>query len=222
MDDLTPIHYAQVAEEVVGTGVAAQFTYGLMRISQNRAGVVGYYGYDAGGSVRELLSTAGMVTDTYSYDAFGNTVAQTGSTPNEFLYRGEQFDAALGIYYLRARYYVPRTGRFLIEDKYEGDDVALCCKSQQLIKEAFHHLYAYTNGDPINYIDSSGLGIIDRIVLVVDAFYQLQVTASRVRCLAGLILLATKLADGTLNQSDYRTYLGLLLTGSGCRDAFFR
>ena len=88
VDERTPTHYAQVAEEVVGGSVNAQFTYGLMRISQNRAGVVSYYGFDAGGSTRELLNSSGAVTDTYSYDAFGNTVAQTGSTPNEFLYCG--------------------------------------------------------------------------------------------------------------------------------------
>ena len=59
--------------------------------------------HDAGASVRELLNSLGAVTDTYAYDAFGNTVAQTGSTVNEFLYRGEQFDTGLGMYYLRAR-----------------------------------------------------------------------------------------------------------------------
>jgi len=36
------------------------------------------------------------VTDTYDYDAFGNKINSTGTTPNEFLYRGEQFDADLG------------------------------------------------------------------------------------------------------------------------------
>ncbi len=102
VDDLTT-KYAQAADETVGGAVTTQFTYGLMRISQNRGGVLSYYGYDAGGTVREIVNGAGAVTDTYDYDAFGNTVAQTGSTVNEFLYRGEQFDAALGVYYLRAR-----------------------------------------------------------------------------------------------------------------------
>jgi hypothetical protein len=34
--------------------VTAQFTYGVMRISQNRSGTLSYYGNDAGGSAREL------------------------------------------------------------------------------------------------------------------------------------------------------------------------
>ena len=36
VDDLTPTRYAQVAEETANGAVVAQFTYGLMRISQNR------------------------------------------------------------------------------------------------------------------------------------------------------------------------------------------
>jgi hypothetical protein len=48
--------------------------------------------------VRVLLSPADFTDQTadHTYDAFGNTVAQTGSTVNEFLYRGEQYDAAGG------------------------------------------------------------------------------------------------------------------------------
>ena len=73
-----------------------------MRISQRRA-ATSFYSYDAGGSVRQLTDNTGTVTDTYAYDAFGNTVAQTGSTVNEFQYRGEQYDASLQMYYLRAK-----------------------------------------------------------------------------------------------------------------------
>src|SRR5258708_4142407 len=46
-------------------------------------------------------------TVTYDYDAFGNKINSTGTTPNNFLYRGEFFDSDLGLYYLRARYYNP-------------------------------------------------------------------------------------------------------------------
>jgi RHS repeat-associated protein len=56
------------------------------------------------------------ITDTYDYDAFGNEVHSAGTTPNNFLYRGDQFDPDLGLYYLRARYYNPATGRFMSRD----------------------------------------------------------------------------------------------------------
>jgi RHS repeat-associated protein len=53
------------------------------------------------------------VTDSYEYDAFGNSFTKQGATPNNYLYRGELFDADLGLYYLRHRYMNPLTGRFM-------------------------------------------------------------------------------------------------------------
>jgi hypothetical protein len=45
-----------------------------------------------------------VVTDTYDYDAFGNLIHSTGTTPNNYLFAGEQFDPDLNLYYNRARY----------------------------------------------------------------------------------------------------------------------
>jgi RHS repeat-associated protein len=69
-----------------------------------------------------------------------------GTTPNEFLYRGEQFDPDLGLYYLRARYYNPLTGRFMSRDVNEGN----------IRIPATLHKYLYTGGDPVNRIDPLG------------------------------------------------------------------
>lgn len=157
VDDFTPTGYSQVAEEIVGGTVQRRYTHGTMRISQTSGGATSYYGYDAGGSVRTLADTTGVVTDTYTYDAFGNLVASTGTTPNVYLYRGEQFDPALGLYYLRARWMNPQTGRFMSRDPYEGDGALSCCKYQQFMKmSSVHHLYEYTHTDPANQIDPSG------------------------------------------------------------------
>ena len=98
------------------------------------------------GSVRQLTNSAGAVTDTYEYDAFGNLLSKTGTTPNEMLYRGEQWDSDLGLYYLRARYYNPQSGRFMSRDP--GDGV--------LTNPGTLHKYLYTDGDPINGVDPTG------------------------------------------------------------------
>ena len=121
VDDLNPTGYSQVVEELSGASVVArQYTYGLQRISQNQpisnTWTVSFYGYDGGGNVRNLTNSAGAVTDTYAYDAFGNSWTVAGSTPNEMLYAGEQWDVDLRLYYLRARYYNPFTDRFLSRD----------------------------------------------------------------------------------------------------------
>jgi RHS repeat-associated protein len=98
--------------------------YELSLISESQtlaaAPVTSFYGFDGHGSVRFLTSSTGAVTDTYDYDAFGNLISSTGTTPNNYLFAGEQFDPALGIYYNRARYYDQRQGRFWSMDTYEG------------------------------------------------------------------------------------------------------
>src|ERR1039457_4363248 len=149
VDDLNPTGYAQVVEELSSSGVVQrQYTYGLQRISQNQVisgtWTPSFYGYDGFGTVRQLTgTTTGAITDTYDYDAFGNKINSTGTTPNNYLYRGEQFDPDLGLYYLRARYMNPLTGRFMSRDPNEGMPWI----------PATLHKYLYTSGDPVNRID---------------------------------------------------------------------
>src|SRR5207302_11311140 len=95
-------------------------TDGRKRISQSQASGTGVYGYDGHGNVGLLTDAAGTPTDRYEYDAFGNILSQAGSTPNVYLYSGEQNDLNLSFYYLRARYYQNQTGRFLSADTRQG------------------------------------------------------------------------------------------------------
>jgi len=45
------------------------------------------------GGHRNIRFLTGTATDTYIYDAFGLPITTTGTTPNNFLYSGEQFDS---------------------------------------------------------------------------------------------------------------------------------
>ena len=92
------------------------------------------------------MNEDGSVTDTYTYDAFGNLLRSTGRTANNYRYCGEQFDSTTGLYYLRARYMDTSTGRFISQDSYAGsidDPVSL-------------HKYLYANSNPVMYADPSG------------------------------------------------------------------
>jgi RHS repeat-associated protein len=150
VDDLNPTGLPQVVEEVVNGAVTRQYTYGLQRISQqqyiNNTWTPSFYVYDGGGSVRQLTDSTGNVTDEYEYDAYGNSFTKSGTTPNNYLYRGEQFDSDLGLYYLRARYYNPGTGRFLSRDPEEG----------KAIDPKTLHKYLYVGANPIRFIDPTG------------------------------------------------------------------
>ena len=91
--------------------------------------------------------------DSYEYDAFGNEFTVSDSTPNNYLYRGEQYDPDLGLYYLRARYYNPNTGRFMSRDP----NAPQPRNSKAVpIDPKYLHKYLYANGDPINRIDPGG------------------------------------------------------------------
>jgi len=89
---------------------------------------------------------ANSVIVTYDYDAFGILLHSTGSTPNNYLFAGEQFDPDLGLYYNRARYLSTSTGRFFNMDADEGDED----------EPLSLHKYLYANGDPVGGIDPSG------------------------------------------------------------------
>jgi RHS repeat-associated protein len=94
-----------------------------------------------------LTDTAGTITDTYFYTAFGEELAKTGTTENEFRYVGEQWDPNAGFYYLRARWYDQSTGRFASVDPYAGfglNPISL-------------HRYLYAYNSPISFSDPSGL-----------------------------------------------------------------
>jgi RHS repeat-associated protein len=120
---VNPTGYAQVIDELIGGAVTRTYAYGLQRISENQriatTRTASFFDYDGHGNLRYLTGSAGAATDTYVYDAFGLPITTTGTTPNNFLYRGEQFDSALGIYYLRVRYFNAATGRFLTMDPLE-------------------------------------------------------------------------------------------------------
>src|SRR5208283_708070 len=110
-----------------------------------------------------LTDLNAVVTDNYNYDAFGNLLSSPGPTPNNYLYRGEQYDSDLGLYYLRARYYNPQTGRLLSRDPKDG----------YIGEPATLHKYLYAGGDPINLIDPRGQGALWDFLIINAVIFQI-------------------------------------------------
>jgi RHS repeat-associated protein len=81
-----------------------------------RSGATSYYHADGLGSITSLSNAAGSVIQTYTFDSFGKQTASSGSLVNPFQYTARESDTETGLYYYRARYYDPSTGRFLSED----------------------------------------------------------------------------------------------------------
>ena len=164
----------QVIEELTVSGgvtnLAKVYTPGLALISQRQrpSATVSFYGTDGHGSVRFLASTAGAITDTYTFDAFGTLIASTGTTANNFLFCGEQWDPDLARYFNRARYWEPGIGRFSSRDTIQGsqsDPVSL-------------HQYLYCHDDGVNNADPSGQMTLADVQVAVSTWGLLATTVA--------------------------------------------
>jgi RHS repeat-associated protein len=135
-------------ETDTGGNTTAQYTlseeaYGNL-ISQQRSGVSRFYHFDGLGNTDRLTDVNQGVTDSYTYLAFGEEKASSGSTTNPFRYVGRSGyyrDGQTPLLYLRVRYYDPGVGRFMSIDP-----------SMQGING-----FLYTRNSPANGIDPTGL-----------------------------------------------------------------
>jgi RHS repeat-associated protein len=215
VDDLSPTGYPQVVEEVVSGAVARRYTYGLARISQDQViesvWTPSFYQYDGRGTVRMLTNAAGAVTDAYEYDAFGNLLDHTGTTPNNYLYRGEQWDPDLSLYYLSARYYNPATGRFMSQDPYGGD----------VRDPASLHRYRYASGNPVNRIDPSGRDDTTEIALgvswtAIQGYAAIYALGKSINCIYESEASAVRVLNGPQTGAAFEQLLSLRLDEGTC------
>jgi RHS repeat-associated protein len=174
-----------------------------------------------------LTNTTGAVTDTYDAacpergrrNAFGNLIHSTGSTPNNYLFAGEQYDPDLHLYYNRARYLNVATGQFWTRDSYEGDP-------QSAISL---HKYLYALSDPINRADPSGHDSIDELMFAAAISVTLT-TLSNV-LITGIFLGATGIdpsfdgaiasIHGNLNGNGWTVEGGIDLLWQRSTNSFF-
>jgi RHS repeat-associated protein len=134
-----------------GGGVVARYSQGPSidePLAMLRGTTTDYYEADGLGSVTSLTDATGALQQSYTYDSFGNTVATTGALRNYFQYTGREFDTESNLYFYRARYYDPQSGRFITEDPI-GFNGGL-------------NFYPYTRNSPVNLVDPSG-----RVIVVV-------------------------------------------------------
>ena len=103
-----------------------------------------YYLPDALGSVRHTVDGVGAVVSAREWSPYGVEVGSAQAGPS---YTGEWWDAAVGLQYLRARWYDVSVGRFTRRDPISG------FPDRPQTFQAF--VYAHDN--PINLTDHSGL-----------------------------------------------------------------
>ena len=103
------------------------------------------YVYDGRGSVVQVTSGV-SVEMSILYDPFGNILSGVDENFVGFAYNGEETNQAVGLQYLRARYYDTELGSFLTIDSYLGSLTDIVSQNR----------YTYANNNPVNNIDPSG------------------------------------------------------------------
>ena len=99
---------------------------------------------DGLGSMRQAADGTGAVASVREWTPYGEEVGGWRAGPG---YTGEWQDAAVGLVYLRARWYAPGVGRFTQPDPWEGD------RWQPVSLQP----YPYASDNPVSRTDPSGL-----------------------------------------------------------------
>jgi RHS repeat-associated protein len=106
-------------------------------------GAAYFYTRDHLGSIREALDSSAVIAAQYNYEPYGQrTVVQEGFRP-ALAFAGYYMHAPSGLYMTLYRSFHSVLGRWLSRDPVGFDGQLL-------------NAYAYTGGDPINYVDPLG------------------------------------------------------------------
>lgn len=144
-------HYDQFGrllfETDSGGNIAAYYIYSGRRLTamQTGAGAVYFYHFDKTGNTVALTDSSGNIASAYAYTPTGEVSNSTGFVINPFTYVGAfgVMDEGKGLYFMKARYYEAKTGRFIQKDPigFAGGI----------------NLYAYVGNNPVESVDPSGL-----------------------------------------------------------------
>jgi len=119
------------------------YLVGHETLGQYAGGAWAYYLPDALGSVRQATDGAGAVVSAREWSPYG---VELGGAQPGLGYTGEWWDAAVGLQYLRARWYAPGEGRFTAPDPFSG---LLSWPQSQ-------NPYPYAANNPVLQADPSG------------------------------------------------------------------
>lgn len=110
--------------------------------------VMYYYITNLQGDVISLVDAEGFTVAEYAYNAWGLPMGTVGAMAdiNPLRYRGYYYDAELGFYYCKGRYYDPLICRFINADDYAST-------GQDFVGV---NMFAYCNNNPMMHVDSQG------------------------------------------------------------------
>jgi RHS repeat-associated protein len=232
--EITRFHYdynGNLISETDGTGSPVRdYIYlngepAAMKLYGTGAGWY-YFINDHLGTPQKVTDASGAVVWEAGYMPFGEARILIADIENNLRFPGQYYDKETGLHYNYHRYYDPETGRYLTPDP-----IGL---------EGGLNLYAYVDGNPVNWADPNGLmpsfdknldGIVDEDSDIADTCENfLPTTITPLITSKDLILMATPLLLGMPPIPPKGPFKGLnpdikvkeLLKGSGQIPALLR
>jgi RHS repeat-associated protein len=133
-------------EKNLQTGASTKHVYANgLQVASITTSTVSFLHQDELGSTRLVTGSGSSPAFSSDYLPYGVQYGSSGT--EEFMYTGQLYDAATGLYYFNARFYDPSTGRFLTVDPLGG----VQADPQSL------NGYAYARDNPLAIVDPSGL-----------------------------------------------------------------
>jgi RHS repeat-associated protein len=145
--------FSQVLQTTQGISTT-DYVYGTDRLAALDGMRRTWYQGDALGSIRQTLDDTGLSLTTLYYDPWGTP--EGGTKLNTFGFTGEIQDGALGLVYLRTRWYQPGQGTFTTLDSYSGP-LSLDLPAHGFSNPNELNRYRYASSNPIILVDHSGL-----------------------------------------------------------------
>ena len=132
--------------EVQGTTVRKYYYAGTQRVAMRENGTLYFLLTDHLGSTAITANGAsGAKVAEVRYKAWGEDRYTSGTTPTTYRYTGQRWEAGLGLYFYRARWYDPALGRFT------QPDLVVKTENPQSLNR-----FSYVLNNPLKYSDPSG------------------------------------------------------------------
>jgi RHS repeat-associated protein len=131
--------------EVSGSTITKYYYAGSQRIAMRTNGTLNYLLGDHLGSTSLTTDAAGNKVSEIRYKAWGTVRYATENVPTKYQYTGQfSYEAEFGLYFYNARWYDPVLSRFAQADSIIPPGVQ------------GYDRYAYTNNNPVRYVDPTG------------------------------------------------------------------
>jgi RHS repeat-associated protein len=128
------------------TTASKYYYFGGLRVAVKVGGTLYYLHVDHLDSTSVATDTNGNPISKQTYLAFGAVRTSEGTSPTDFTFTGQRYDASSALMYYGARYYDPVLGRFT-----QADPILADAWNPQALNR-----YGYVYNNPVRYSDPTG------------------------------------------------------------------